>query len=158
MEEILKTAYQILARPLRSSVIISSALAALLAIFSMFSVASGSVQESTAAVPLNAIFSLVTIGVTLLPGLFFRLFSYARIADVIPIGINHDRLKLTAIIALVIESLNIVFLLNAYMAAITGGAVGALGVLAIAGFNLFWMAIWGFAALVLYFRGQWVLR
>lgn len=154
----MKTAYQILSRPLRSSVIISSALAALLTIFSVFSLASGNVRESTASIPLNVVFSLVTIGVTLVPGLCFRLFSYARIADVTPVGVDHDRLRPTAIIALVIESLNITFLLNAYMAAITGGGVGTLGVLAIAGFNLFWMAIWGVAAVLLYLRrGQRVL-
>jgi hypothetical protein len=152
MEAILKTAYQILSRPLRSSVIISSALGALLAIFSVFSVASGGVRDSIAAVPLNATLALITIAITVLPGLYFRLYSYARFSDVTPQGYSGERFKLTVIVALIIEALNFTFLLNSYMAAITGGGVGTLGILAIVGFNVFWMLIWGVIALVLNFR------
>jgi hypothetical protein len=152
LEAILKAIYRILATPLRSAVILSSALGGLLAIFSVFAVASGSAGESAAAIPLNAVFSLITIAITLLPGLYFRLYAYARYSDVTPQGYDADRLRPTATAALIIEALNFIFLLNAYMGAITGGGVGTLGVLAIAGFNIFWMVIWGIIALVLNFR------
>ena len=148
----MKTAYQIILRPARSAVIISAALGALLAIFSVFSVAARNDQVSAAAIPLNVILSMVTIAITFLPGLFFRLFSYARFADVTSEGSDPRRLRPVLLGGALIESVTVVFLLNAYMAAITGGGVGTLGVLAIAIGNLFWMAVWAVIALVLYFR------
>lgn len=148
----MKTAYQILLRPGRSAVIISAALGALLAIFSVFSVAVRNDEVSAAAIPLNIILSMVTIVITFLPGLYFRLFSYARFADVTSEGADPRRLRTALLGAALIESMSLVFLLNAYMAAITGGGVGTLGVLAIAAGNLFWMAVWAVIALVLYFR------
>lgn len=152
MEAILKTAYQILLRPGRSAVIISAALGALLAIFSVFSVAARNDEVSAAAIPLNVVLSMVTIVITFLPGLYFRLFSYARFADATSEGADPRRLRTALLAAALIESMSIVFSLNAYMAAITGGGVGTLGVLAIAAGNLFWMAVWAVIAFVLYFR------
>lgn len=152
MEAILKTAYQILLRPGRSAVIISAAFAALLAIFSVFSVAARNDQVSAAAVPMNVVLSMVTIVLTFLPALYFRLFSYARLADITSEGSNPVRLRPVTLSGALIESINVVFLLNAYMAAITGAGVGTLGIFAIAVFNIFWMIVWGIAALVLYFR------
>lgn len=148
----MKAIYRILATPLRSAVILSSALGGLLAIFSVFSVASGNTGESAAAIPLNVVFSLITIAITLLPGLYFRLYAYARYSDVTHEGYSAERLQTAGIVGLVIEALNFIFLLNAYMGAITGGGVGTLGVLVIAGFNIFWLIIWGIIALVLNFR------
>lgn len=152
MEAILKTAYQILLRPGRSTVIISAAFAALIAIFSVFSVAARNDQASAAAIPMNVVLVMVSILFTFLPALYFRLFSYARLADVTPEGSNPLRLRPTVLFGALIESINVVFLLNAYMAAITGGGVGTLGVFAVSAFNIFWIAVWGIAALVLYFR------
>lgn len=152
MEVTLKTTYQILLRPGRSAVIISVALAALVVILTVPTAVLHSDAEKNAAIPLNVAFSLITIAVTLLPGLFLRFFSYARIADVTAAVVDRIRLKNVTMVALLIESLNIVFLLNAYLAATTGGGVGTLGVFAIAAFNIFWMIVWGVIALVLYFR------
>lgn len=148
----MKTAYQILLRPGRSAVIISAAFAALLAIFSVFSVAARSDQASAAAIPMNVVLAMVSVVVTFLPALFFRLFSYARLADVTPEGSSPSRLRPVTLFGALIESINVVFLLNAYMAAITGGGVGTLGIFAVTIFNIFWIAVWGITALVLYFR------
>lgn len=156
MEEILKIAHRILTRPGRSSVILSVALSALLIIFSVFSAITQNDRTAAAAIPINVTLALFTVGATLLPGLFFRMYCYSHFMQSNPSGsylgeVSLDRRqKKVALIALVVESLNLTFLLNAYVAAITGGGIGTLGLLAISGFNLLWLIVWGFAALFVF--------
>lgn len=148
----MKAIYRILVAPFRSAVILAATLGGLLAIFSGFAVSTKNVDHSVGSIPLNIILALVTLALTFLPSLYFRLYSYARISSVSDESYNPDRLKLVGVIGLVFEAIVFIFLTNAYMAAITDGGVGTLGILAITLLNTFAMAVWGVIALVLNFR------
>lgn len=154
MEVILKTTYQIVTSPGRTAFVISSALAAVVTIFSIFAVFYlGDNSDRTGGILVGAPLSILTIAFTFLPGLYLRLYCYSRYLDLMQYSEHHDRKqKNTVIIVGTLESLNLLFLLNAYMAAITSGGLGFFGILAVAVYNLFWLAIAGSGAVYFYFK------
>lgn len=139
----MKVLENILKRPLIASIYYTGSLAVLLLIYALMnasSSASDSVGFAGNALPLNFALTVLSLGVTLLPGTLLRFFTF----EIIWRKLGH-RSALAAVL-IIGEIFGMIFLLNFYMGSITSGGLGSLALVLVSLINIGIVIFWGIAA------------
>lgn len=143
----MKILESILKRPIFSGVFYVSSIGALLLIYSIYNVSlrRDQVGFEINAVPLNFLFTLFSLGLTLLPAVAVRLFAF----EIAWRKFGHRAALATALI--IFELMGMLMILNFYMNSITNGGIGSVALVIVSLVNLLGAVVWGIIAAGLWF-------
>lgn len=141
----MKTLESILKRPVMSGIFYVGSITALLLAYSIYNVALRREQVGFEinAVPLNFLFTIFSLCLTLLPLVAVRLFAF-EIA-----WRKFQNRKAVAALLVSSELVGMLMILNFYMNSITNGGIGSVGLVIVSLLNLFGAVVWGIIASVL---------